>query len=67
MEEICPEFPKDASRLKAWIEVGMECGDFTLILQSGENRLSVQMQFFEAPFSIPSSEQYNIESNKAPG
>ena len=44
MEEICPEFPKDASRLKAWIEVGMECGDFTLILQSGENLAKIDLE-----------------------
>lgn len=46
MEEICPEFPKDASRLKAWIEVGMECGDFTLILQSGENLAKIDLSQF---------------------
>ena len=55
MEEICPEFPKDASRLKAWIEVGMECGDFTLILQSGENLAKIDLSQFteEKPKRFP--------------
>lgn len=55
MEEICPEFPKDASRLKAWIEVGMECGDFTLILQSGEKRAKIDLSQFteEKPEPFP--------------
>ena len=55
MEEICPEFPKDASRLKAWIEVGMECGDFTLILQSGENLAKIDLSQFteEKPNRFP--------------
>lgn len=55
MEEICPEFPKDASRLKAWIEVGMECGDFTLILQSGERLAKIDLSQFteEKPEPFP--------------
>ena len=55
MEEICPEFPKDASRLKAWIEVGMECGDFTLILQSGEKLAKIDLSQFteEKPKRFP--------------
>lgn len=46
MEEICPEFPKDTRRLKVWIEVGTEGGDFTLVLQAGENRTTVDLNQF---------------------
>lgn len=55
MEDICPEFPKDASRLKAWVEVGMECGDFTLILQSGEKLAKIDLSQFteEKPKRFP--------------
>ncbi|WP_461880812.1 nucleotide exchange factor GrpE [Fusicatenibacter sp.] len=55
MEEICPEFPKDTSQLKAWIEVGMEGGDFTLVLQSGEKRAKIDLSQFteEKPEPFP--------------
>lgn len=55
MEEICPEFPKDTSQLKAWIEVGMEGGDFTLVLQSGEKRAKIDLSQFteEKPKRFP--------------
>ncbi len=55
MEEICPEFPKNASQLKIWIDVGTEGGDFTLVLQAGEHRARVDLNQFteEKPKRFP--------------
>ena len=43
MEEICSEFPKDTSRMKAWIEIGTEGGNLTLILQAGEKKTEIDL------------------------
>ncbi len=37
MEEACPELPKDVSWLVAWIDVGLEGGTVTIVLQAGED------------------------------
>ena len=34
MEEACPELPKDVRELVAWIDVGMEGGAVTIVLQA---------------------------------
>lgn len=64
MEEICPEFPKDTSRMKAWIEIGTEGGNLTLILQAGEKRAEIDLnqyheeklnRFSNMPTFVPES------------
>lgn len=43
MEEVCPELPKDASQLAAWIDVGMEGGAVTIVLQAGEKTSEINL------------------------
>lgn len=64
MEEICPEFPKDTSRMKAWIEIGTEGGNLILILQAGEKKTEIDLnqyheekinRFSNVPVFVPES------------
>lgn len=43
MEEACPELPKDVSGLVAWIDVGMEGGAVTVVLQAGEKIAEINL------------------------
>ena len=44
MEEVCPELRKDARQLVAWIDVGMEGGAVTVVLQAGEKLLLIDFR-----------------------
>ena len=43
MEEACPELPKDVRELVAWIDVGMEGGAVTIVLQAGEKIAEINL------------------------
>ena len=43
MEEACPELPKDVSGLVAWIDVGLEGGAVTIVLQAGEKIAEINL------------------------
>lgn len=43
MEEACPELPKDIRELVAWIDVGMEGGAVTIVLQAGEKIAEINL------------------------
>lgn len=43
MEEVCPELPKNVSQLVAWIDVGLEGGAVTVVLQAGEKTAEINL------------------------
>lgn len=43
LEEICPEFSKDTSRLQVWLDVGMEGGELQLVLQAEDKKAVVNL------------------------
>lgn len=43
MEEACPGLPKDVRELVAWIDVGMEGGAVTIVLQAGEKIAEINL------------------------
>lgn len=43
LEEICPEFSKDTSRLQVWLDMGMESGELQLVLQADDKKAIVNL------------------------
>ena len=69
MEEACPELPKDVSWLVAWIDVGLEGGAVTIVLQAGEKTAEINLnryheeklnRFSNMPTFVPESIVENV-------
>lgn len=64
MEEACPELPKDVRELVAWIDVGMEGGAVTIVLQAGEKIAEINLNRYheEKPNRFPNMSTFAPET-----